>query len=94
MAKKHPPSHFPLPDWEEYLDRNHVAAIESFTARQFAVLSWVAAGNSNREIAQILKTGIKTVDLEIGKILKQLEVKGRCEAGVIFTCWRTDNCSK
>jgi len=93
MTKESHEPKLPLPDWAEYLTGSRIVAIENLGVRQSAVISWIAVGKSNAEVAMILKMGIKTVELEVGQILKELKASSRCEAAVIFAHWRKQGCS-
>jgi DNA-binding NarL/FixJ family response regulator len=53
---------------------------EILTNRERQVLSLVAAGKTNREIALLLCTTDRTVEFHIGNILQKFDVKKRIEA--------------
>jgi DNA-binding CsgD family transcriptional regulator/tetratricopeptide (TPR) repeat protein len=53
------------------------------TPREVEVLALVAAGRSNRQIAQALFISPKTVSVHVSNILAKLEVDGRVEAAAI-----------
>jgi two-component system, NarL family, response regulator len=53
------------------------------TVRELEVLRLVAAGNSNKEIAQILSIEVGTVKLHVGKILEKLHARDRTEAATM-----------
>jgi DNA-binding NarL/FixJ family response regulator len=53
------------------------------TPREVEVLALVAAGHSNRQIAQALFISPKTVSVHVSNILAKLGVAGRVEAAVI-----------
>ncbi|WP_243761755.1 response regulator transcription factor, partial [Streptomyces sp. YIM 98790] len=53
------------------------------TARERDVLSLVAAGRSNRQIAEELFISPKTVSVHVSNILAKLEVSGRGEAAAL-----------
>jgi DNA-binding NarL/FixJ family response regulator len=53
---------------------------EILTNRERQVLSLVAAGKTNREIALLLGTTDRTVEFHVSKILQKFEVKKRIEA--------------
>jgi DNA-binding NarL/FixJ family response regulator len=53
------------------------------TAREVEVLALVAAGRSNRQIAQALFISPKTVGVHVSNILAKLGVAGRVEAAAI-----------
>jgi DNA-binding NarL/FixJ family response regulator len=52
------------------------------TAREAQVLSGVAAGHSNSEIAGNLGLSLKTVQNHVSHVLTKLEVRSRAEAAV------------
>ena len=53
------------------------------TARETQVLHLVAAGKSNKEIADALALSVKTVERHVGNILTKLDVPSRAAA----TAW-------
>jgi DNA-binding NarL/FixJ family response regulator len=53
---------------------------EILTNRERQVLSLVAAGKTNREIAQLLCTTDRTIEFHMGNILQKFDVKKRIEA--------------
>lgn len=53
---------------------------ESLTDREREVLSFVAAGMGNKEIAQRLVVTVRTVDFHVSNILRKLDVVSRVEA--------------
>jgi len=55
---------------------------ESLTEREREVLLLIAAGKSNKEIAQALKVTAWTVGFHVSNILKKLGVESRVEAAV------------
>jgi DNA-binding CsgD family transcriptional regulator len=59
------------------------AARLGLTAREAEVLALVAAGRSNRQIAQALFISPKTVGVHVSNILAKLGVAGRVEAAAI-----------
>jgi DNA-binding CsgD family transcriptional regulator len=59
------------------------AARLGLTAREVEVLALVAAGRSNRQIAQALFISPKTVGVHVSNILAKLGVAGRVEAAAI-----------
>ncbi len=66
-------------------DLNRLAlTVAGLSQRRQAILAWVAHGASNREIADTLKLGIKTVEAEVTTILRILQVPSRVEAAVIW----------
>jgi NarL family two-component system response regulator LiaR len=56
--------------------------LEQLTDRELQVLSLVAAGRRNREIAEILKVSVKTVEFHLSNILGKLNAQSRTEAVV------------
>jgi DNA-binding CsgD family transcriptional regulator len=56
---------------------------ESLTPREHEVLTLVAAGRSNREIAQQLFISAKTVSVHISNVLAKLDASSRTEAVAI-----------
>ncbi len=60
-----------------------VAALrESLTEREREVLHLVAAGLSNKEIAQALAISVRTTDFHVSNILRKLQLISRVEAAV------------
>jgi two-component system nitrate/nitrite response regulator NarL len=55
---------------------------EGLTRREREVLALVAAGKSNKEVAQALKVTAWTVGFHVSNILKKLGVESRVEAAV------------
>ena len=55
---------------------------EMLTERETDVLRLVAEGNSNKEIAQILEIGEKTVKSHVSNILAKLDVQSRTQAAL------------
>jgi DNA-binding CsgD family transcriptional regulator len=53
------------------------------TPREAEVLALVAAGRSNRQIAQTLFISPKTVSVHVSSLLAKLGVAGRVEAAAI-----------
>jgi len=53
------------------------------TAREAEVLSWVAAGKSNRDIAEILGLSPRTVDKHLEQIYAKLGVENRASAAAV-----------
>jgi len=53
------------------------------TARELEVLRLVAAGNSNKDIAQALSLEVGTIKLHVGKILEKLHARDRTEAATM-----------
>jgi DNA-binding NarL/FixJ family response regulator len=58
------------------------AKLDALTPRQVEVLSLVAVGKLNREIAQTLGMSAGTVKVHMTAILKALKVRNRTEAAV------------
>jgi DNA-binding NarL/FixJ family response regulator len=58
------------------------AAIEQIglTPRELEVLAGLAAGQTNRELAETLYISVKTASVHVSNILRKLEVDGRAEA--------------
>jgi DNA-binding CsgD family transcriptional regulator len=63
------------------------AGPNGLTAREIQVLRLVAAGKSNKEIADTLCLSIKTVERHVGNILTKLDVPSRAGA----TAWAYEN---
>jgi DNA-binding CsgD family transcriptional regulator/tetratricopeptide (TPR) repeat protein len=59
------------------------AALSRLTAREAEVLALVAAGRSNRQIAQALFISPKTASVHVSNILAKLGVAGRVEAAAV-----------
>jgi two-component system, NarL family, response regulator DegU len=62
---------------------NNIDAISdggTFTKREVEVLSKIASGNTNREIAGSLQMAERTVEFHIGNILRKIGAKSRLEA--------------
>jgi NarL family two-component system response regulator LiaR len=55
---------------------------DSLTERELEVLALVAAGMSNKEIAQELVVTVRTADFHVSNILRKLNVISRVEAAV------------
>jgi DNA-binding CsgD family transcriptional regulator len=53
------------------------------TPREAEVLALVAAGRSNRQIAQLLFISLKTASVHVSNILAKLGVSGRLEAAAV-----------
>ena len=47
--------------------------------REFQVMSYLAAGKTNREIAAILEISVKTVDTHRGHVLKKLRLRNNSD---------------
>ncbi len=52
----------------------------NLTAREVEVLALVAAGLSNREIAERLVVGERTIEHHIASIYRKIEARGRVDA--------------
>ena len=70
-----------LPAPEEHVDRD-TEALEAYalTAREREVLAALAAGHTNKEIADSLFISVKTASVHVSNILRKLDVRGRQEA--------------
>jgi DNA-binding CsgD family transcriptional regulator len=55
------------------------------TSREGEVLSWLAKGKTNRDIAQILGLSPRTVDKHLEQIYAKLGVENRTAAAAIAT---------
>jgi ATP/maltotriose-dependent transcriptional regulator MalT len=60
---------------------------QGLTAREVQVLRLVAAGKSNKELADALALSVKTVERHVGNILTKLDVASRAAA----TAWAYEN---
>ena len=47
--------------------------------REFQVMSYLAAGKTNREIAELLTISVKTVDTHRGHVLKKLRLRNNSD---------------
>lgn len=54
-------------------------ALDELTMREFQVLQLLARGMTNREIADDLDIGVKTVDTHRGKVLKKLNLRNNSD---------------
>lgn len=61
--------------------------LEQLTDRELQVLELVAAGRRNREIAEILRVSVKTVEFHLSNILGKLNAQSRTEA--VVRAWQT-----
>ncbi|HET6211528.1 MAG TPA: response regulator transcription factor [Micromonosporaceae bacterium] len=61
--------------------------LEQLTDREMQVLELVAAGRRNREIAEVLKVSVKTVEFHLSNILGKLGAQSRTEA--VVRAWQT-----
>ena len=66
----------------EELNDNH-ARIAELTNREREILAYIAAGESNKQIARRLDVAENTVKAHVQNILKKLEVNSRVQAAVI-----------
>jgi NarL family two-component system response regulator LiaR len=66
---------------------DHHLAVERLTDRELQVLTLVAAGQRNRQIAATLKVSIKTVEFHLSNILAKLNAQSRTEA--VVRAWQT-----
>lgn len=55
---------------------------EGLSERELEVLTWIARGDSNQQIAERLSVSKKTVDFHVGNILQKLGVENRVQAVV------------
>lgn len=62
--------------------RDEVNPFTELSEREFEVLRLIAAGKSNREIAETLVIGESTVKTHIGSILRKLHLDDRTQAAV------------
>jgi DNA-binding NarL/FixJ family response regulator len=63
------------------------AGAHGLTPREVQVLRLVAAGKSNKEVADALSLSVKTVERHVGNILTKLDVSSRVAA----TAWAYEN---
>ncbi len=61
--------------------------LEQLTDREMQVVNLVAAGRRNREIAELLKVSVKTVEFHLSNILGKLGAQSRTEA--VVRAWQT-----
>jgi DNA-binding NarL/FixJ family response regulator len=59
-------------------------ALDSLTPRETEVLAEIAAGHTNREIAQRLFISEKTVGIHVTHLLAKLGVRSRVQAGAVY----------
>jgi DNA-binding NarL/FixJ family response regulator len=62
---------------------SRLSDVEALTERERVVLSLMAKGLSNREIADALHLAIGTVKTHVSAILRKLGVRNRTEAALI-----------
>ena len=63
------------------------AGPQGLTPREVQVLRLVAAGKSNKELADALSLSVKTIERHVGNILMKLDVTSRVAA----TAWAYEN---
>ena len=61
----------------------HGGSLDALTPREREVLGHIAAGRSNREIAQVLHVSEKTVKAHVSAVLAKLGVQDRTQAAVL-----------
>jgi DNA-binding NarL/FixJ family response regulator len=61
-----------------------VGDVEFLSERQKAVMTELARGRSNKEIAQSLGIGVETVKTHVSEIIRRLNVRNRAEAIRLF----------
>ncbi|SUA53948.1 Nitrate/nitrite response regulator protein narL [Oligella ureolytica] len=71
----------PQEDSQE-LNANQVK-IDQLTNREREILAYIAAGESNKQIARSLDVAENTVKVHVQNVLKKLEVNSRVQAAVI-----------
>jgi DNA-binding NarL/FixJ family response regulator len=72
-------AHVPLPR-PDRSERSPGGSAEALTPREREVLALVAAGRSNRAVAEELFISVKTVSVHVSNILAKLSVSSRTEA--------------
>ncbi|MDP9728586.1 response regulator [Alicyclobacillus tolerans] len=78
---------------ESFFQAEKKVAHQELTAREHEVLSCLASGMSNQEIADTLHIGIKTVKTHVGNILLKLSVQDRTQAAIYAIRHGLDKCS-
>lgn len=76
---------FPLAKIQSSLETNNAKKIKTLTPSQFRVLHLIAAGHSNKTIADNLNISEKTVKAHISVIFEKLDVKNRTQAALLLT---------
>lgn len=76
---------FPLTKIQSSLETNNAKKIKTLTPSQFRVLHLIAAGHSNKTIANNLNISEKTVKAHISVIFDKLDVKNRTQAALLLT---------
>ena len=76
-------SHFAAPEASSLAAPMNTAPLELLTPREREVLSLVARGLSNREIADELVLSEGTVKVHVGHVLTKLDLRGRVQAVVL-----------
>ncbi|MFT4547745.1 MAG: DNA-binding CsgD family transcriptional regulator [Verrucomicrobiales bacterium] len=80
---------FELPDWlADHFTLEVDKTIRRLTSREFAVLSWAAAGKNNIEVAMILELSRQMVERDLTAIYGVLEVEHRFAATAHFLRWQ------
>jgi len=67
----------------EALSNNVVAAVAPLTNREREILSYIADGNSNRQIARILNISEQTIKNHVSAIMRKLNANDRAHAVVL-----------
>lgn len=70
---------------EPLADNHNIKKISSLTPSQFKVLHLIAAGQSNKLIANNLNISEKTVKAHISAVFEKLEVNNRTQAALLLT---------
>jgi DNA-binding NarL/FixJ family response regulator len=60
------------------------ARLSSLSAQQFRVLGLLAEGRLNKQIADALGIGERTVKAHVSAIFEKLDVRNRTQAGVLL----------
>lgn len=76
---------FPLTKIQSSLETSNAKKIKTLTPSQFRVLHLIAAGHSNKTIADNLNISEKTVKAHISVIFEKLDVKNRTQAALLLT---------